>query len=166
MMTTKKCSNCGEAKDLTLFSKDRARTSGIRPYCKACIREKAKRYYAANKEKCREQQKRYEATHKHVRKAWEQKEAVCECGMTVSNNSMKAHRHTKQHKIRLGLIPDDSNCPCGGKYSENNRLAHAKTKKHMKYTVSVGKACGACLLYEKDKPYGLTTCPDHRTSSQ
>jgi len=43
--TSKVCTGCGEEKDLSLFGKDRRGRNGLSPRCKACIREKNRKYY-------------------------------------------------------------------------------------------------------------------------
>ena len=166
-MVQKKCPKCQETKDLTEFHKDSKRKLGVKSYCKKCVKVPSINTYSEEeKEEIREiWRMRREANKEKINERARMK-ITCECGKVVSRGDLRKHKQTKQHKIKMGLIPDDSNCPCGGKYTENNRKSHAKTKKHMEYTKSVGKECGWCLLYEKDKPYDLTTCPEHRRSDR
>ena len=50
----KTCSKCGESKSLDAFGKDRKAPDGKFYWCKQCTVEQSRRYYAANKKKCRE----------------------------------------------------------------------------------------------------------------
>jgi hypothetical protein len=45
-----RCYRCGEEKPVEEFSADRAKASGHASICRACDREKAREYYAANRE--------------------------------------------------------------------------------------------------------------------
>ncbi len=51
----KKCTKCGETKELTEFHKDKNRKDGRRACCKVC----QKQYYQANREKIAERQKQH-----------------------------------------------------------------------------------------------------------
>ena len=51
----KKCTKCGETKDLTEFNKDKSRKNGRTPSCKEC----RKQYYQANRERFAERKKQY-----------------------------------------------------------------------------------------------------------
>lgn len=48
-----RCKICGETKPLERFATDPGRKSGFKTWCKACDRERSRRYYAKNKEKRR-----------------------------------------------------------------------------------------------------------------
>jgi hypothetical protein len=50
-MLLKTCSKCGEALRIREFARDRSKASGRKSHCKACDREKARRYYEANRER-------------------------------------------------------------------------------------------------------------------
>ena len=51
----KKCSNCGELKPFSEFSKDKCSKDGLQSNCKKCRKE----YYENNKEKILKQKKDY-----------------------------------------------------------------------------------------------------------
>lgn len=46
----KKCSKCGESKDRSAFGIDRSRPDGKNYWCKACVREAARRQRRRNRE--------------------------------------------------------------------------------------------------------------------
>ena len=46
----KLCRKCDEMKELSDFARDRSKASGRKSICKLCDREKARRYYATNRE--------------------------------------------------------------------------------------------------------------------
>jgi hypothetical protein len=45
------CPRCGVERQLAEFARDGSKVSGRKSFCKACDREKAKRYYEANRER-------------------------------------------------------------------------------------------------------------------
>jgi len=47
----KTCSKCGEGLRIDEFARDRSKASGRKSICRACDRAKARRYYAANRER-------------------------------------------------------------------------------------------------------------------
>lgn len=58
-METKKCSKCGEVKDICEFTKDKNRLDGLFVYCKVCKRSSAKKEYEKNKLRILSYQKEY-----------------------------------------------------------------------------------------------------------
>ena len=54
-MGEKRCSKCGEVKDLSAFEKDKSRKDGLHPQCKGC----KKAYQKANADKIAEYKKAY-----------------------------------------------------------------------------------------------------------
>lgn len=58
---TKKCTSCGEGRDLEGFSPRDAKKDGLCSICKGCLNERAKQYYRDNLEKVRERGKVYSA---------------------------------------------------------------------------------------------------------
>jgi recombination endonuclease VII len=48
--TQKRCTKCGELKDLSEFHRDRKARDGLRPDCKTCVNKKSAEYYAENRE--------------------------------------------------------------------------------------------------------------------
>lgn len=59
-MQTKKCTKCGEEKELNEFYKDKIRRDKHRVYCKKCEAPYYKKYYIRNLEKLNAQRKKYQ----------------------------------------------------------------------------------------------------------
>ena len=55
----KRCTKCGEEKDLSGFHKDKTKKDGLTSNCKTCRIEKEKRYYKRNKEQILEYKKEW-----------------------------------------------------------------------------------------------------------
>lgn len=55
-ITEKKCSKCGEIVDISLFTKNRAKKSGLGSVCKKCNNKDSKKYREDNPEKRKEQE--------------------------------------------------------------------------------------------------------------
>lgn len=71
----KKCTKCGEEKDLESFHKERTNKSGYRSDCKQCVSRKNKKRYATNeslrdkqRERCRANREYYRIKSKEFRK--------------------------------------------------------------------------------------------------
>jgi hypothetical protein len=47
----KKCTKCGDELRVEEFARDKTKASGHKNICKACDREKSRRYYEANRER-------------------------------------------------------------------------------------------------------------------
>ena len=58
-MITKKCSKCGQVKDVCEFTKDKNRQDGLFVYCKKCKKISAKKEYEKNKTRILNYQKEY-----------------------------------------------------------------------------------------------------------
>jgi len=70
----KKCSKCGEAKELTEFGKSKFGKGGLQSSCKSCIKEYKKEYREKNKEAIKNyREKNKEATKEHREKNKEAK---------------------------------------------------------------------------------------------
>lgn len=54
-----RCPKCGEIKDQGAFGRDRSTPSGFSCWCRECVREKSRRYYATNSERVKAQGKAY-----------------------------------------------------------------------------------------------------------
>ena len=50
-MAAKRCPHCGETKPLSGFARDRWKASGHKSWCLVCDCARAKRYYAAHRER-------------------------------------------------------------------------------------------------------------------
>ena len=59
-MESKKCTKCGEVKQIECFSKDKGKKDGYQTLCKSCI----KQYYEENKERINERKKQYREENK------------------------------------------------------------------------------------------------------
>ncbi len=51
---TKKCTKCGDTKDINEFNKDRSKIDGLRPSCRSCKKINDNDWYKRNKVRCRE----------------------------------------------------------------------------------------------------------------
>jgi 5-methylcytosine-specific restriction endonuclease McrA len=58
---SKKCTKCGELKDLGEFSKDKSKSCGRRPSCKLCERKRVSEYKSKNPERVLESGRKYRA---------------------------------------------------------------------------------------------------------
>ena len=58
-METKKCTKCGEVKELGEYEKAKSNKDGLRSYCKVCMKEYRKKYYLDNPEKYKELSKKW-----------------------------------------------------------------------------------------------------------
>jgi hypothetical protein len=63
-MTTKKCSKCGEEKDINEFAIDKNRKDGRYCYCKLCVCKLSENHYKTNSEKYLAKQKEYRINNK------------------------------------------------------------------------------------------------------
>jgi hypothetical protein len=68
---TKKCSKCGEVKDVNLFSKNRNRKDGLKSECKSCYKTYQKAYHEANREAIRAKSKTYYEANKENKLAYQ-----------------------------------------------------------------------------------------------
>lgn len=55
MDALKRCTECGEEKPVTAFYRNKRTKSGLCPACKACMKDRVRRWRAANPEKARAQ---------------------------------------------------------------------------------------------------------------
>ena len=60
----KKCTKCGETKELSEFGKDKTRKLGLNPYCKSCYKELNKKWRLKNKGKISKWGKEYRLNNK------------------------------------------------------------------------------------------------------
>ncbi len=78
---TKKCSKCGEVKEISEFNKNKYTKDGLRCQCRDCgkeyyeankeqIIERSKEYYEDNKEQIKERSKKYQENNKEKRKEY------------------------------------------------------------------------------------------------
>ena len=64
-----------------------------------------KQYYQANQDKLLEYDKQYRQTNRDKIVEYRREPIVCECGATVSRNSLARHRRTKKHQQWLEQQP-------------------------------------------------------------
>ncbi len=58
-MQTKKCSKCGDVKDIIEFYKNKSKSNGVDGTCKQCFLNQRKEYYNTNKESILEKAREY-----------------------------------------------------------------------------------------------------------
>lgn len=87
----KRCSKCGENRELGKFGKRKVSRDGLRSHCKAC----RKQYYEENKEKILERQGQYNGENKEKRAAYE-KQWRYENKEKVTKQKNKWHREHKE----------------------------------------------------------------------
>lgn len=84
----KKCSKCGQEKDLKDFVKDKRAKTGYTSRCKECQNKAASRYRKDNPEKVKESKDKYK---EHNRKA-------------INDSLVKYAKHNKEKKRAHGLV--------------------------------------------------------------
>jgi len=82
---TKKCSRCGEIKNLSDFSKDNARKDKHNIYCKICVHKISKLWYENNTEKCKGKSREWTKNNLEKVKEWHK------------NNSDKVEKYRKKY---------------------------------------------------------------------
>ena len=70
MGNTKVCKKCGRELPTSEFYKDKSREDGFQFYCKDCLKQDRKKYYADNKEAICEAKKQYYDEHKEEKLAY------------------------------------------------------------------------------------------------
>lgn len=139
----KVCTKCGELKEFTDFSVDRAQKTGRRPSCKPCNRARFKAYYAENRDAVRAKNARWaEANPEYYRakarrpryeaigitdddyvRMWMAQEGRCAiCGTEPEQRLAVDHCH-RTGRIR-GLLCGRCNVALGG-FKDNERLLEA-----------------------------------------
>ncbi len=66
-MNVKKCSDCGELKEIIEFYKYKKGKDGFRASCKQCFKERAKSYHIKNKDKIQQYKKEYYIRKKNIK---------------------------------------------------------------------------------------------------
>ena len=137
----KKCSNCGELKPFSEFSKDKRSKDGLQSNCKKCMKEyyennkekileqrkeyrennkeKIKEYYENNKEKILKQKKDYYENNKEQKKEYNKNNYVRGwCTQTINNH--KKHGYIVNITIDelYNIVKDEPSCEICGKELE------------------------------------------------
>lgn len=76
----KKCSSCGEMKELVFFGKKKAARDGLQSFCKPCNRAYQQAHYATNKEDYLERNKRVVAETREWLAAYKTGKPCTDCG--------------------------------------------------------------------------------------
>ena len=91
-MQTKKCSRCGDIKNIDEFSKHKLHIDGLQSYCKKCIYIYKKKYVIDNSEKVKQSRKAYRLNnHDKINKYNKQ---------WNKNNPEKVKQHKKNHYLK------------------------------------------------------------------
>lgn len=144
-MKEKKCSKCGQIKDISEFYKNNARKDGFTSWCKTCSREQSQEYYANNKEACRKRLNKWRA---------ENREYVRERDTIYRKENpdiefKKQQKYRETHKEQLYLK--------GKKYREENKeyfYNKAKERKIAQKEVCDGTVTSEFKMYLYDEQKG------------
>ena len=118
-METKKCSKCGEVKELGEFHKRAASRDGRQNRCKICARQQHKKYYQENKEKRRQYKKQHyqeneekikQCTKQYYQENKEKKKQYDKQYYQENKEKIKQYRQENKEKIRQ----------CNKKYRKEN----------------------------------------------
>ena len=116
----KVCGKCGINKDISEFTKDKSKPSGVRSWCKQCAVEYRKNYDKVNKDKIRETRKKYSEEHREqeqeTRKKYkeEHKEQIRE--YRKAHKEQGNQRHNKYYWAHRELL-----CKRQNEYCKNNK---------------------------------------------
>lgn len=96
----KVCSECGERKSISEFSKFERNLGGHKHWCKACVQAYSKAHYAANRDKILAQHKVYDATEagKAAHRAGQQRHSQTEKGKVTSRVASARYYRTEGGK--------------------------------------------------------------------
>lgn len=62
----KNCPDCKQRKNIDAFQRDRQQTSGLKPYCRNCMKIRSEKYYQANTNKVLLRNSNYRKIHKEL----------------------------------------------------------------------------------------------------
>jgi len=116
----KKCSKCGQVKDLNEFCRDRSRKDGKSHYCKACHSARDKAYRAANREKDIARHRAWRAANpeksREISKAWRdanpERRAAYEKAYRAANREKRQAQYTVSNAVRDGKMEPSSSHRC------------------------------------------------------
>ena len=98
MNQTKQCTDCGEVKELELFTPEKRSKDGRSGRCKDCQSVINKAYGEANREKLRELNKAYREANKE--KIIERKKAYAEANKEKIAEKVKAYKEANKEKLK------------------------------------------------------------------
>lgn len=107
MIETKKCSKCGEEKDLIYFRKDRRKKDGLYVWCKKCSSENNVKWQRENREKQRQFLKTYREKNKEKIEASKKKLNEKYKILRKLNPQMFKERDRKARRIKVETLSDD-----------------------------------------------------------
>ena len=116
----KRCSKCGEVKQVEEFYKEKCRKDGYRCYCKSCTRIIARQYHDNNKKKERNRGKKYRDNNKEKLKKYQQ-QYCANNKEKVSNRKKQWSENNKGHIKQEGKQYRENNREHIKQYRENNR---------------------------------------------
>ena len=114
-MESKKCTKCGEVKQIECFSKNKGTKDGYHTWCKLCqkqyrkknkerIAERNKQYYEENKERNKQYREEYKERRAELNKQWrkENKERIVEYAKQYrKKNKERNKQYRKKNKERI-----------------------------------------------------------------
>jgi len=176
----KKCTKCGEEKELTEFSRDKRKKDGRRSSCKVCY----KQYYQANRKQIIERQKQYNQANREQRieynKQYRQanREKIAEQKRQYHQENREAHNARKQKRRALkrkaagNATAADIQarfdyygnrcyyCGCDGKMTIEHRIPLSRGGTH--YPANIVPACKSCNCSKGTKTeseFAVNRCP-------
>jgi len=124
-MELKKCSKCKIEKEITEFSKDKSRKSGLTSHCKQCKNEYGKKWNKENKEHKKEYNKKYYKPKIKTEPLYILVKKCAKCKVKKDRSEF-----TKDRRLKSGLI---SQCKqCKKEWREGNKEYAKKWNKENK----------------------------------
>ena len=143
----KKCSKCGEEKELAEFSRDKSQKDGRYSKCKTCH----KQYYQANREKILEREKQYKQENRE--KIAEYKKQYQQANRDKSNARSQKRRALKRKAAGNATAAEIQArfdyhgnrcyyCGCDGKMTIEHRIPLSRGGTH--WPANIVPACQSC----------------------
>lgn len=83
MTNMKKCSTCGEVKNITEFNKNKSTKDGLQKQCKSCRKTQQKKYYSSHKSDVIKRAKEHRS---HTMAKWNKFKSKLECQVCGENH--------------------------------------------------------------------------------
>jgi hypothetical protein len=131
----KRCTKCGELKELEAFNKNRSTKDGLQSQCRACKVETDRRYREANPEKERERHRRYREA--NPEKVSEKDRRYYEANSEREREKYRRYRQANPEKVR----------ETGRRYREANPekfKAHVATNSAIRDGKLIPQPCEVC----------------------